>query len=89
MSGTKHIRTVLGAQPADGWWEVEMVCNICGREHYLTVPTKVVEWLGDDPMKRPFVQMAWPEGTPEQREKLINGMCDACQLKIFGSLEEG
>lgn len=33
------------------------------------------------------IQKAMPELTPEQREKLMTGMCDACNAKIFGTEE--
>lgn len=35
-----------------------------------------------------LIQNAWPGSTPAEREKMISGLCDDCQIETFGGGDE-
>ena len=61
--------------------EVEIIveCPFCGSVDSVWVNEEdYLEW-----QKGELVQVAFPYLNVAEREKLITGMCDACQKKVF------
>lgn len=62
---------------------VEKTCPFCGSKNALPVKkTGYRAW-----MNGAYVQNAFPELNANEREFLINGMCEDCE-KIFANMEE-
>lgn len=71
----------------DGNTVVEVICDFHSPaiSEELKVPTLgFYNWF----VRGVHIQKAMPGLTPEQREKLMTGMCDSCNRKIFGDMEE-
>lgn len=70
---------------SDRFVEVVFECNFCGKEHTLIV--KNVELFKYIVLNHK-VQDAFPELSPEDREKFINGMCNSCNANIYGATDD-
>jgi hypothetical protein len=58
-------------------------CLVCGKNGVVEMPAEAYhEWT-----KGAFIQTAWPEGTPGQREHLISGTHPDCWDKMWGDAE--
>lgn len=73
-------------------WLTANRCMHCGNPTVLELPQhqadQVAEWLRDDPITRPLVQVAFPFLTPDQREALISGLHPGCWDAVFGPEDE-
>ena len=58
----------------------ETICPFCGKVHFMEVPIdRLSLWLGGM-----SVQEAFPDLSPDDRERLISGICPDCWGKMFG-----
>lgn len=63
----------------DGLLTIGLRCYQCEQEHSVTVPeTGFSRWRAGA-----LIQSAMPELSPMDREKLMTGMCEACQRAFF------
>lgn len=61
-------------------------CFRCGKTGTLEVPQRVLDaWQNG---KGDFIQVAWPDGTPDQREQLMTGIHGKCYDEMFPPDEE-
>lgn len=58
---------------------VTPVCAFCGKPGKVTMPKAAWEAFNNGA----FVQRAWPEGSAEDREMLINGTHGPCFKRAF------
>jgi hypothetical protein len=64
--------------------KIERVCVNCRAAHVLTVTAKgFAAW---DLGKGAYVQDAFPELSPDERELLVSGMCPLCSAALFDDL---
>jgi hypothetical protein len=61
-------------------------CLHCGKTGEVTMPSHAWELYADG--RGEHIQRAWPEGSPGDREQLINGTHDACFNEMFPPEEE-
>jgi hypothetical protein len=61
-------------------------CIHCREAGSVTLPKEV--WLAWDNGRGPKIQYLWPEGSPGDREQLINGTHDACFNEMFPEEEQ-
>lgn len=61
-------------------------CLVCGKDGEITLPKEA--WQAYDDGKGQHIQHAWPQGTPAQREQLINGTHGPCFAEMFPPEDE-
>lgn len=55
-------------------------CPSCDKTYSVEIPeTAFNKWNYEGKM----IQDAWPEGSAEDREHLISGLCTECQKEVF------
>lgn len=64
--------------------QVEFVCPMCGKEHYLTVKESIYNRCIHRRETGEYIQDILKEYDASVREKFITGYCDECQKEIFG-----
>lgn len=63
---------------------VDKVCPVCGFVSVIDIPEESYDaWQAGE-----LIQNAWPEGTPAEREVLISGLCETCQIETFGKEDD-
>lgn len=59
---------------------IRRMCSCCGKEYIVDMPEDAYDkWQAGE-----LIQNAWPGSTPAEREKMISGLCDECQIETFG-----
>lgn len=60
---------------------VVTTCPCCQRDYTLEVPTEgFIKWQ----LREEYIQVALPELSDADRERLISGMCPDCWDRVFG-----
>ena len=59
-------------------------CIVCGEDGEVTMPRSAYSRF----MHGVAIQQAWPQGTPGEREQLINGTHPECFDRLFGGEED-
>jgi hypothetical protein len=59
-------------------------CLHCGKSGEVRMPAQAFRKWRDGAL----LQVAWPEGTPDQREQLISGTHPECWTALVGEEEE-
>ena len=63
---------------------VSITCQFCGKVYFLPIPDAALEaWENGE-----FIQRAWPEGSPSERELLISRTCGTCFDEMFPEEDE-
>lgn len=69
------------------WINVTTGCPLCGGLNKIRVKTTDwAEWLSGSPK---YVQELFPYLSPEDREKIITGTCEACWGRMMTEDDEG
>lgn len=77
--------TVIAKNLNDHLVDIIRQCPNCGTEHRTpNLPSpRVAAWMSGH-----FIQDAFPQLTPGERELVLNGMCATCFIEVFGEEDE-